>query len=72
MRLTNFLINARLLGMIIDELIHFEGKVPKEVKIEDKTISEKLRLIEQFEDEDRQALYRVIDTMLTKSKETIT
>ncbi|QJB42205.1 hypothetical protein HF324_31945 [Chitinophaga oryzae] len=36
--------------------------------MEDKTVAEKLRLIEQLEDEDRQALYRIIDTMLTKSK----
>src|SRR5690606_19980077 len=59
---------ARLFGMTVDELIHLEGKVPKEVTIEDKTISEKLRLIEQLLDEDKQALYLVIDTMLTKSK----
>jgi transcriptional regulator with XRE-family HTH domain len=59
---------ARLFGITIDELIHFEGKIPKEVTIEDKSISEKLRLIEQLEEEDKQALYRVIDTMLTKSK----
>lgn len=54
--------------MTIDELVHLEGKVPKEVKVEDKTVAEKLRLIEQLEEEDRQALYRIIDTMLTKSK----
>jgi transcriptional regulator with XRE-family HTH domain len=59
---------ARLFGMTIDELVHLEGKVPKEVKVEDKTVAEKLRLIEQLEEEDRQALYRIIDTMLTKSK----
>ena len=36
--------------------------------IEDKTTNEKLRLIEQLEDEDKQAVYRIIDGMLTKSK----
>lgn len=60
---------ACLFGMTINELVHhLEGKVPKEVKVEDKTVAEKLRLIEQLEEEDRQALYRIIDTMLTKSK----
>lgn len=44
--------------MTIDELVHLEGKVPKEVKVEDKTVVEKIRLIEQLENEDRQALYR--------------
>lgn len=38
------------------------------VKIKDKTVSEKLQLIDQLEDEDKQAVYRIIDGMLTKSK----
>lgn len=59
---------AKLFGMTVDELIHFEGKLPKEVKIEDKTTNEKLRLIEQLDDEDKQAVFRIIDCMLTKSK----
>lgn len=59
---------AKLFGMTVDEIIHFEGKVPKDVKIEDKTTNEKLRLLEQLEDEDKQAVYRIIDGMLTKTK----
>jgi transcriptional regulator with XRE-family HTH domain len=59
---------ARLFGMTVDEIIHYEGKVPKEVKIKDKTVNEKLQLIEQLEDDDKQAVYRIIDGMLTKSK----
>lgn len=59
---------AKLFGMTVDEVIHFEGKVPKEVKIKDKTVSEKLQLIDQLEDEDKQAIFRIIEGMLTKSK----
>jgi transcriptional regulator with XRE-family HTH domain len=59
---------ATLLGMTVDEIIHFEGKMPREVKIKDKTATEKLQLIEQLDDEDKQAVYRIIDGMLTKSK----
>jgi transcriptional regulator with XRE-family HTH domain len=59
---------ATLLGMTVDEIIHFEGKIPREVKIKDKTATEKLQLIEQLDDEDKQAVYRIIDGMLTKSK----
>jgi len=59
---------AKLFGMTVDELIHFEGKLPKEVKIEDKTANEKIQLIAQLEEDDKQAVYRVIDSMLTKSK----
>jgi len=59
---------AKLFGMTVDEIIHFEGKVPKEVNIKDKTLTEKLQLIEQLEDEDKQAVFRIIDGMLTKTK----
>jgi len=59
---------ATLFNMTVDEIIHFEGKIPQEVTIKNKTASERLQLIEQLEDEDKQALYRIIDGMLTKSK----
>ena len=36
--------------------------------IVDKTTSEKLRMIEQLEEPDKQALFRMIDCMLTKKK----
>ena len=38
------------------------------MKIEDKTAHERLRLIDELEEEDKSALYRIIDSMLTKSK----
>ena len=59
---------AKLFGMTVDEIIHFEGKMPKDVKIKDKTVNEKLQLIDQLEEEDKNAVYRIIDGMLTKSK----
>ena len=59
---------AQFFGMTVDGLIHFEGKVPKEISIKDKTTTEKVRMIEQLEEEDKQALYRIIDGMLTKYK----
>lgn len=59
---------ARLFAMTVDEIIHYEGKLPREVKIKDKTVSEKLQLIEQLDDEDKQAVFRIIDGMLTKTK----
>ena len=59
---------AKFFGLTVDQLIHYEGDIPKEVTIEDKTTSEKLRIIEQLEDKDKQALIRMIDSMLTKKK----
>ena len=59
---------ARLFSTTVDEIIHYEGKVPKEVKIKDKSVSEKIQLLDQLDDEDKQAVFRIIDGMLTKTK----
>lgn len=59
---------SKLLGLTVDQLIHYEGKTPKEVTIKDKTTNEKMQLIEQLDEEDKSALYRMIDCMLTKNK----
>ena len=37
-------------------------------EIEDKTVNEKVQLIAQLEEEDKLAVYRIIDSMLTRSK----
>ena len=55
--------------MTVDEIIHFEdAKIPAPVKVEDKTANEKVQLISQLDDEDKNAVYRIIDGMLTKNK----
>ncbi len=59
---------AKFYGISIDELIHMNGKIPQEVTIIDKSVNERLKLIEQLEEDDKNAVYRIIDTMLTKSK----
>lgn len=59
---------AKLFGLTVNQLIHFEGNIPQEITIEDKTTNEKLRLIEQLEEPDKQAIFRLIDCMLTKNK----
>jgi transcriptional regulator with XRE-family HTH domain len=59
---------AKFFGLSIDELVHSNGKMPKAVKVEDKTASEKIQLISQLDEEDKNAVYRIIDGMLTKNK----
>jgi transcriptional regulator with XRE-family HTH domain len=60
---------AQFFGMKVDEIIHFEDtKNPKPVKVEDKTANEKVYLISQLDEEDKHAVYRIIDGMLTKNK----
>lgn len=59
---------AQLFNMSTDQIINYEGKVPAEVIIEDKTAVEQMRLIQQLEDEDKQTIFRLIDKMLTNKK----
>lgn len=59
---------AKYFGITLDELVHMSEQVPKEVTIVDKSVSERINLIQQLEEEDKQALFRIIDSMLTKSK----
>ena len=60
---------AQFFGMKVDEIIHFEdAKTPTATKVEDKTANEKVQLISQLDEEDKHAVYRIIDGMLTKNK----
>lgn len=59
---------AKYYGVTLDELVHMNGKVPDEITIVDKSTNERLKLITQLEEEDKNAIFRIIDGMLTKSK----
>jgi len=59
---------AQLFNMTTDQIINYDGKMPKEVVIEDKTAVEQMRLIQQLDEEDRQTIFRLIDKMLTNKK----
>lgn len=59
---------AKFYGITLDELVHMDGQIPDEVTIEDKSVSERIKLIQQLEDEDKKAIFRIIDGILTKTK----
>lgn len=59
---------ASYYGVTIDELIHYSNASPKAVTVEDKTASEKVRLIAQLNEKDKSTVMNIIDTMLTKQK----
>lgn len=59
---------AQLFNLSTDQIINYDGKMPKEVIIEDKTAVEQMRLIQQLEEEDKQTIFRLIDKMLTNKK----
>ena len=54
--------------MSLDELVNLESRVPKEITLEDKTTLEQVKLIAQLETEDKNMVYRLIDTIITKKK----
>ncbi len=59
---------AQLFNMTTDQIINYDGKIPKEVVIEDKTTIEQMRLIEQLDEDDKQTIFRLIEKMLTNKK----
>jgi len=54
--------------MTTDQIINYDGKIPKEVVIEDKTIVEQMKLIQQLDDDKKNPLIKIINSMLTKKR----
>ena len=59
---------AKFYGISIDQLVHLEGEIPKEVTVEDKGLAERVKLIQELDEKDRSTIFNIIDTMLTKEK----
>lgn len=59
---------ASVFDVTIDYLVSDTDEDFKEVRIEDKNLMERIKLIDSLEQDDKTALIRVIDSMLTKKK----
>ncbi|MBU1172734.1 MAG: helix-turn-helix domain-containing protein [Proteobacteria bacterium] len=59
---------ASVFEVSIDYLVSDMEEDYKEVKIENKGLMERIKLIDTLDEEDRVALIRIIDSMLTKKK----
>lgn len=59
---------AKLLNMTVDDILNFEGIFKGEVRVKDKAGFEQVNLINQLDEDDRQTVYKIIDTMLTRKK----
>jgi len=59
---------ASLFGLTVDQILNYNDQIPSEVKIEEKRDFEKLDLINQLEEDDKQTVFKIIDMMLTKKK----
>jgi len=57
---------AEVSDISLDALVRDSDVDLKEVTVEDKDLVQRIKLIESLEPEDRHALFRVIDSMLTK------
>lgn len=54
--------------MTIDQIVNFDGVVPQEITLEDKTLMEQVKLIQELEPEERNMVFKMVDTFLTKKK----
>jgi len=59
---------ADALEVSIDGLVRGSEEDFKEIRIEDKNMAERIKLLNTMDPEDRKAVIRVIDAMLTKKK----
>jgi transcriptional regulator with XRE-family HTH domain len=59
---------SKLFGVTIDQIIHLDENLPKEIVVEDKTTTEQIKLIQQLDEDDKKAIFRIISTMVTKNK----
>ncbi len=58
---------AKALGVTLSELFRAD-EIFTDIKSSDKTLMEKLRLLDTLEDKDKQSLYHIIDTFVAKKK----
>jgi transcriptional regulator with XRE-family HTH domain len=59
---------ARYFGMTIDQIVNFDGTVPQEITVEDKTLMEQVKMIQELEPEEKNMVFKMVDTFLTKKK----
>jgi len=59
---------AKFFNITIDELVHLGEDIPKEVSMEDKTTVEQLKLIQGLDLEEKNMVFKMVETFLTKKK----
>ncbi|GAP43964.1 hypothetical protein TBC1_112123 [Lentimicrobium saccharophilum] len=59
---------AKYFGMTIDQIVNFDGVVPQEITVEDKTLMEQVKMIQELEPEEKSMVFKMVDTFLTKKK----
>jgi len=54
--------------MTIDQIVNFDGTLPQEITVEDKTLMEQVKMIQELEPEEKNMVFKMVDTFLTKKK----
>ena len=59
---------SKLFDLTIDQIEKFDGDIPEEVTLQYKSSKEQINLLNQLDDDDKDTVFKIIDTMLTKKK----
>jgi transcriptional regulator with XRE-family HTH domain len=59
---------AKYFGMTIDQIVNFDGAIPQEITVDDKTQMEQVKMIQEIEPEEKHMVFKMVDTFLTKKK----
>lgn len=59
---------AQFFNVSIDELVHLGDELPQEIEVKDKSTLEQLKLIQELNEDDRNMVFKLIDTFITKKK----
>lgn len=59
---------AKVFGVTMDYLMTEDAEILQPISVHDKTLAERLQLIDTLDDVDRQTIINVIDSMLTKKR----
>jgi hypothetical protein len=53
------------LSPLIDPLVTFEENIPQQMMIEDKTLTEQVKLIQELEPDKKNMVFKMVDAFLT-------
>lgn len=59
---------AKYFNVSVDDILNNKNEVPEEISVENKTLLEKVKLIEELEEDEQNMVFKFIDSLLTKKK----
>lgn len=59
---------AKFFNLTIDQLVNLQEEIPQEITIEDKSLTEQVKLISELEPEEKNMVFKMVDTFLAQKK----